>query len=48
MLMPMRMTKTLKFYEYYKNGHPAGVEEKDDFLSFFADAKKGKSRHLAV
>ena len=41
------MTKTFKFYEYSPN-RPREVIDNDDFLSYFADIKKGKSGHLAL
>ncbi len=44
----MGMVKTFKFYDYCVDDRPAEVVERDDFLTFFADVKKGKSQHFAM
>jgi hypothetical protein len=44
----MKMTKTYKFYDFDMNGRPDEVKDNDDFLTYFADIKKGKSGHFAL
>ncbi len=43
----MRMTKTFRFYDY-SSDRPKEVVENEDFLTYFADIKMGKSGHFVM
>lgn len=45
----LNITRTFRFYDYdVEWGRPEEVRENNDFLSYFADIKRGKSEHFAI
>jgi hypothetical protein len=44
----LQMMKMYKFYDYCAEDRPSEVIEKDDYLTYFADVKKGISQHFAM
>ncbi len=44
----MNMTRTFEFYDYDLDGRPEEVRENNEFLSYFADIKRGRSGHFAI
>ncbi|MGD2247576.1 MAG: hypothetical protein PVF58_04160 [Candidatus Methanofastidiosia archaeon] len=44
----LHMRKMYKLYDYFAEDRPSEVLEQDEYLTFFADVKKGISQHFAM